>query len=263
MTTRQQAQHWLQSEKPALIIEVLEANGSTPREPGTRMLVSPDATTGTIGGGHLEWQAIRTARTALRTGTLPQDQRIALGPTLGQCCGGALTLRYTPLDDEALAAWPQQQPLFHLQLHGAGHVGRAIVQLLHALPCSVSWIDERDDEFPRDASPPHIERLCIDAPEAEVAEAPPGSFFLVLTHQHDLDLRIVQAVLQRNDFGFLGLIGSATKKARFEHRLRDRGISEQALARMTCPIGVPGIAGKAPEVVAIAVVAQLLQQSTR
>jgi xanthine dehydrogenase accessory factor len=262
MTTQQQAQHWLATQQPTILIEVVETKGSTPREPGTRMLISPDSTTGTIGGGHLEWQAIRTAREALRTGNIPPDQRIALGPTLGQCCGGSLTLRYAPLTPEALATWPTEKHLFHLQLHGAGHVGRAIVRLLHDLPCRVTWIDEREDEFPPEPSPPHIERVCSDGAEAEVAQAPPGSHFLVLTHQHDLDLRIVQAVLQRNDFRFLGLIGSATKKARFEHRLRERGIPEQTLTRMTCPIGVPGVKGKAPAVVAIAVVAQLLQQST-
>ena len=155
-------------------------------------------------------------------------------------------------------------PLFHLQLYGAGHVGRAIVQALAPLPVHVTWIDEREDEFaaaaPAVSTQAHIQTVCIDALEAEVRHAPAGAFYLVLTHQHDLDLRIVEAILRRGDFGFLGLIGSRTKRARFVHRLSERGIASQAIERLTCPIGVPGIEGKEPEVIGAAVVAQLLQQ---
>jgi xanthine dehydrogenase accessory factor len=123
----------------------------------------------------------------------------------------------------------------------------------------VQWIDEREAEFPAAPSAAHIERLCVEPVEAEVAAAPPGAFFLVLTHSHDLDLRITEAILRRGDFGYLGLIGSATKRARFLHRFEQRGVAPDALARITCPIGVPGIPGKEPEVIAVAVVAQLLQ----
>jgi xanthine dehydrogenase accessory factor len=94
-------------------------------------------------------------------------------------------------------------------------VGRAIVRLLAGLPCRVQWIDERESEFPAGPCRPHIERLCVEPVEAEVALAPPGAFYLVLTHSHDLDLAITQAILRRGDFGYLGLIGSATKRARF------------------------------------------------
>ena len=129
------ARAWLAAGRPAMLVQVLEARGSVPREAGTRMLVSADVVAGTIGGGHLELQAITRARAMLagRVST-PQDQPIALGPTLGQCCGGALTLRTAPLDAAALTAWPDEPPLFTLQLYGAGHVGRAIVQLLASLP---------------------------------------------------------------------------------------------------------------------------------
>jgi xanthine dehydrogenase accessory factor len=254
------ARAWLAAGRPAMVVQVLSTRGSVPREAGTRMLVAADAVIGTIGGGHLELQAIARARALLATGdSTPQDQAIALGPTLGQCCGGSLVLRTAPLDTAKLAAWPDAAPLFTLQLHGAGHVGRAIVRLLHDLPCAVQWIDARDSEFPAERDPPHISRLCVDAVDAEVAGAPAGGFFLVLTHSHDLDLAITQAILQRGDFGFLGLIGSATKRARFEARLRQRGIGAAMLARMNCPIGVPGIPGKQPAQIAIAAVAQLLQ----
>jgi len=223
------------------------------------MLVAADTVAGTIGGGHLELQAIQRARAMLAAGAGPEDRAIALGPTLGQCCGGALTLRTTPLDAAALADWPDQAPLFDLQLYGAGHVGRAIVNLLETLPCRVAWIDEREAEFPAAPSAPHITRLCVDAVEAEVQQAPPAAFYLVLTHSHDLDLRITEAVLRRGDFGFFGLIGSATKRARFLSRLAQRGVAAEAIARLTCPIGVAGIPGKQPEQIAVAVAAQLLQ----
>ena len=171
----------------------------------------------------------------------------------------ALDLRFTPLAACDPAHWPLEPPRLFLQLYGAGHVGRAIVRLLADLPCRVWWIDERESEFPAGPLPPHIERVCVEPVEAEVCAAPPGCHYLVLTHSHDLDMAIAQAVLARDDVAWFGLIGSATKRARFEHRLAARGVPADRLARMACPIGLPGIAGKAPEVIAIAVVAQLLQ----
>jgi xanthine dehydrogenase accessory factor len=259
------AEAWLAQGTPAVIVEVAATRGSTPREAGTRMLVSAERTAGTIGGGHLEWRAIADARAWLEAGTarIPV-QRVALGPALGQCCGGALELRFERLQPAHLSCWPQETPRFALQLYGAGHVGRAIVALLARLPCRVQWIDAREDEFPADAGePPHIRRLCVEPVEDEVPGAAPGSFFLVLTHRHDLDLALSEAILRRGDFGFFGLIGSRTKRARFEHRLRERGIAAEDLARMSCPIGLPGITGKEPDVIAVAVVAQLLQAASR
>lgn len=255
------AHAWLDAGVPAIEVRVAEARGSAPREAGTRMLVSRQQAAGTIGGGHLELKAIEIARTMLVANeTMPREQHFPLGPALGQCCGGAVTLAFEPLSEATLALWPAPQPRFHLQLYGAGHVGRAIVNLLAGIDCRVQWIDERESEFPTGPLPPHIERVCVEPVEAEVDEALPGGFYLVLTHSHDLDLRITEAVLRRGDFGFLGLIGSATKRARFSHRFEARGIERQAIGRMTCPIGLPGITGKEPEVIAVSVVAQLLQQ---
>jgi len=260
---RRIALSWLAQGRPARVVQVIEAQGSTPREAGARMLVSAEAVQGTVGGGHLELQAVAQARAALALGGSGGDateRRFALGPSLGQCCGGAVTLRISPLCEDLLAHWPPAVPRFSLQLYGAGHVGRAIVRLLADIDCRVSWIDERDAEFPAGPLPPHIERLCVDEVQAEVAQAPPGAFYLVLTHSHALDLAIVEAVLRRADFGFLGLIGSATKRARFEHRLRERGMDDALLHRMACPIGLPGVTGKEPAVVAVSAVAQLFQQ---
>jgi xanthine dehydrogenase accessory factor len=259
------AADWLAAGEPAVLVEVTEALGSAPREAGTRMLVSTAACAGTVGGGHLELKAIERARRMLACADLaPQSAHYPLGPALGQCCGGAVTLGFAILDAKALAAWPKAAPRFHLQLYGAGHVGRAIVQALAPLNVIVDWIDEREAEFPADAVlPAHIRKVCVDTIEAEVREAPRGAFYLVLTHQHDLDLRIAEAILKRGDFAFFGLIGSRTKRNRFIHRFEQRGISAEAIARVTCPIGVPGIEGKEPEVIAAAVVAQLLQASSQ
>jgi xanthine dehydrogenase accessory factor len=256
---------WLVSQRRAVIVEVSASRGSAPREAGARLLVTALDTAGTVGGGHLELKAIEHARALLRNGEfMPHSEHFPLGPALGQCCGGAVTLSYTPLDADALARWPVKPPRFHLQLYGAGHVGRAIARALAPLNVVVDWIDEREEEFPTEFHehggpwPDHIRKVCVDAVEAEVRTAPPGAFYLVLTHQHDLDLRISEAVLTRGDFGFFGLIGSKTKRQRFIHRFEQRGIARDAIARMTCPIGVPGIVGKEPEVIAAAVVAQLL-----
>jgi xanthine dehydrogenase accessory factor len=251
---------WLAKGRRAYVVQVLQAQGSTPREQGARMLVSADTSEGTIGGGHLEQQAIDEARAALRHGDESVlERRFALGPALGQCCGGTVLLRSRPLDAQALDEWPRPTARFTLQLHGAGHVGREIARLLARIDCHVRWVDQRETEFPDQPPPTHIETLCSDRPSDEVADAPPGAFYLVLTHSHALDFDIVEAVLKRGDFGFLGLIGSHSKRARFVHRLADKGIDEALLERLVCPIGVPGIEGKQPAVVAVAAVAQLLQ----
>jgi xanthine dehydrogenase accessory factor len=261
-TLRATALHWLATGQPAMLVQVAQTRGSVPRETGTRMLVSSQATAGTIGGGHLELQAIAQARAMLAQGQLQTHlQHYALGPSLGQCCGGALDVRTERLQALHLSDWPTPPPLFHLQLYGAGHVGRAIAKLLDDLPCQVQWIDEREDEFPAQPGAAHVKRCCVEPVQAEVRSAPPGSFYLVLTHRHDLDLALCEAILARGDFGYLGLIGSHTKRQRFFHRFEAKGVSAETLARITCPIGLPGISGKQPELIAVAVVAQLLQQA--
>ena len=285
------ARRWLASGERALIVGVDESKGSVPREAGARMLVSERAVEGTIGGGHLEWQAVDLARHALNEAFRQRDtvqasadapqpgtaqaggwtKTFPLGPALGQCCGGVVTLRFDTLSDASLAAWPRSAPRFHLELHGAGHVGQAIVKLLADIDCTVRWIDMRDveDDWPGrpslallSALPPHIAWLPSDQPEAEVRDAPSGACHLVLTHRHDLDLRIIEAVLRRGDAALAGLIGSGSKRARFLHRLAEKGLSEARLAAMVCPIGLPGLTGKEPAVIAVSVVAQLLQRAS-
>lgn len=251
---------WLQAGAPALVVTVAHTQGSVPREAGTRMLVSASTVAGTVGGGHLEQQAIAMAREHLAGANPGQsfEWPVKLGPTLGQCCGGALTLHFLPLTEGLLTDWPEAAPRFTLQLYGAGHVGRAIVHLLTQIPCRVQWIDERESEFPPGPLPAHIEKVCAEPVEAEVTLAVPGCHFLVLTHSHGLDLALAEAILKRGDFAWFGLIGSATKRARFRSRLATKGIPETLLSRMTCPIGLPGITGKEPGVIAASVVAQML-----
>ena len=269
------ASRWFAEGRAACIVSVDAIRGSTPRDQDARMLVALDEVRGTVGGGHLEWRAIDLARQVLREG-MPAEgwtHTFPLGPTLGQYCGGVVTLRFEVLSAVTLAAWHVPPPRFHVELHGAGHVGQAIVKLLSDLDCSVRWIDERADDLPEwdaqaglpdpamlAALPEHITWLPTEAAEREVADAPADACHLVLTHRHDLDLKIIDAVLRRADFRFAGLIGSQTKRARFLHRLAEQGIEPDTLERLTCPIGLPDIQGKEPAVIAIAVVAQLLAE---
>jgi xanthine dehydrogenase accessory factor len=148
---------------------------------------------------------------------------------------------------------------FNVVLFGAGHVGRALVNILGGLPCRVTWIDSRDEEFPP-AVPGNVEVVATDAPEAEADAATPGSYFLVMTHSHALDEQLSERILRRADFAYFGLIGSVAKRRQFERRLAARGIGAESLAAMICPIGVGGIAGKEPGVIAVAVAAELLQR---
>lgn len=266
MSLRDTAAAWLAAGRPAVVVTVSAVRGSTPREAGARMLVAAETQAGTLGGGHLEWQALHRARAALAPGALlPGPQVLSLGPSLGQCCGGEVSLAYRRLDAEALAAWPAPPPRLHLHLFGAGHVGRALVRLLAPLDgVRIVWIDEREAEFAAFTRgdgpwPAGVEPRCVDAVEAEIATMPAGSAALVMTHEHALDERLVEALLRRTDLGWLGLIGSASKRARFASRLRARGLPEARLESLHCPVGVPGLRGKAPEEIAIAIAAQLLR----
>ena len=265
--TRLAAMHWLEQRTPAVVVEIVDARGSAPRGAGTRMLVSAVQAIGTIGGGHLEFKALAAAKAMLAVhDTQARRERYPLGPALGQCCGGVVELEYSLLDDSAIARWPDSPPLMHLQMYGAGHVGQAIATLLATLDVRCDWIDERDDAFAPTTTlgtpwPDSVRRRVADGAEAEVAAAPAGAFFLVLTHDHALDFRIVEAALRRDDAGFVGLIGSKSKRERFRHRLAQRGMSDERVARMQCPVGLAGITGKQPEVIALAVAAQLVQEA--
>ena len=240
------------------------------------MLVTADQTVATIGGGHLEWLAIEHARSMLRGKLAESEQRYPLGASSGQCCGGEMTLRYAWLNASHVAQLVAQQAHWKtLLLFGAGHVARALVGYLAALPLQVVWVDSRDsinsthnstrsthgesDVFPAHL-PANVSTVLSDTPEAELALAPAGSLVLVMTHSHALDEQLIDAALARGGWGYLGLIGSATKRRRFEQRWVARGLTANAYDQLTCPIGDTSNESayrQNPEVLALGVAAQI------
>jgi xanthine dehydrogenase accessory factor len=326
------------AEGAAIMVTVAATRGSAPREAGARIVVGMTTLRGTIGGGHLEFEAVRIARNALceAPGGAPWLVRFPLAARLGQCCGGVATLLFQHVD--ASDTWPTQlaqflarnmpvvllvatssaapllvtgkgttdeespadAPLaaarallaaadptpaqlvpgertwyveriierdFYVVVFGNGHVGRALVQVLAPLPCRVTWVDGREQDFPNTV-PANATIIATDTPEDAVRDAPAGCYFLVMTHNHALDFDLTERILERGDFRYLGLIGSASKRAQFERRLLARGTAAAALKRITCPIGIgagglASIRSKEPGVIAIAVAAELLQQRER
>jgi xanthine dehydrogenase accessory factor len=251
--------------EPACLVRVVHTQGSVPRGVDAWMAVWPDAVLGTIGGGHLELVALLAAREGLGRADTPWPllQRHALGPSLGQCCGGAVQLslqRVEPADVARLRTElaPQGSPL---ALFGGGHVGHALVQVLARLPFQIHWIDSRDGIFPAEL-PETVLAEHSDPVAQAVQDLAPGAQVLIMSFSHAEDLDIVAACLrrqrERGDLPFVGLIGSRTKWATFQRRLRERGFTDTELAHITCPIGLPGIQGKQPEVIAVSVAAQLL-----
>jgi len=259
----EQALQRLSTDK-AVRVTVQATQGSVPRGPGTHMVVFAEGEHGTIGGGHLEFQALAHARRVLMGQTAQIHLRQVLGPSLGQCCGGAVDLAFEAISAADVARMrtlltPQRTPL---ALFGGGHVGKALVHTLASLPFAVRWVDSRDEIFPADV-PDEVDCEHSNPVQAAVADLAADSRVLIMSFSHAEDLDIVIACLkrqrERGDLPFVGLIGSATKWATFRHRLHERGFAPHEIAHITCPIGVPGIAGKEPEVIAVSVAAQLLQ----
>ena len=248
----------------AVLVTVDATQGSVPREAGAWMAVFEDGVIGTVGGGHLELQAIGEARRRLAGAAGEPVLRSPLGPALGQCCGGVVHLRYERVGAADAAALERRLAPVRIPvaLFGGGHVGRAIVAALGPLPFALRWIDSRDEIFP-DAVPDNVECEHSDPVQAAVADIVAGSHVLVMSFSHAEDLDVVAACLrrqrERGDLPFIGLIGSKSKWASFRHALEARGFSKQELAQVTCPIGLAGIRGKQPEVIAAGVAAQLLQ----
>ena len=304
----------LSGEQSCAMVSIVEAKGSAPRDAGARMVVLEDGSfAGTIGGGALEWRAIARAQAALAkagAGESPPPvglARMALGPDLGQCCGGSVRVLlevFTPGrsaevqaladaekaglfvtegriaercvertilirdlpggEDSLLAADGRLLERFGtrkqvLALIGAGHVGRSLIISLAPLDFSVVWIDPRTDAFPS-IVPGDVRVVVTEAPAAELDAVPDGAFVLVMSHSHALDFDVVLAALQARRFDYVGLIGSASKKARFISRLRQAGLGNDDIERLVCPIGIAGIASKQPAAIAASVVADLLRR---
>lgn len=296
------------AQDPAVaLVTVVDARGSTPREAGARMVVTiAGDIAGTIGGGRLELEAIDAAKALVAAGRDTfETRRFALGPSLGQCCGGTVTLgievvtaaRKAEMDD--LAAREAEGGLTtralvrtgapvvrtvlpfagraasalltpdgalaetfapkrrSFALFGAGHVGRALVFALAPLPFDILWVDERREMFPSHV-PSSVEIRLTRDPAGLIPDLQPGAFVAIMTHDHEIDLAILHACLSGERPAYVGLIGSATKRARFESRLKDLGVPSHVSSQFRCPIGVPGIGSKEPALIAAAVAAELL-----
>ena len=309
-----------------------KTRGSTPREAGARMRIGPDRSDGSIGGGHLEHEAIRLARLLPAGGS--GHLRFILGASLGQCCGGEVELAFVPatwldaLTADGLAlplplavapdrqAWrvlrtpagdllpaapgrhdpsrhapsgpaaaPARRPSVdpagdraagvalvrgdppwlligpadpgpRVLLCGAGHVGIALARLLGPLDCRLDWVDGRDDLAPLDD--PGLRRWRDIDPVVAADAAPAGTHLIVMTHDHALDYDIISAALRRDDLPFVGLIGSMTKRRRFDHRLKRDGLAPEQIGRLRCPLGQARTRDKSPAAIAILIAAQLL-----
>jgi xanthine dehydrogenase accessory factor len=211
---------------------------------GGKLFVSHQGTHGTLGAAQCDAAAAAIARELIAGN---RRARLISVPGADSAAGGPYFFD------------PVMPPDFNIVLFGAGHVGRALVNILGGIPCHVTWVDSRDDAFPPTA-PSNVEVVATDAPEAEIDTAAPGSYFLVMTHSHALDEQLSERILRRSDFAYFGLIGSLSKRRQFERRLAGRGIPAESLAAMICPIGVGGIAGKEPGVIAVAVAAEVLER---
>ena len=237
-----------------IIVTVLETRGSTPRDCQAKMVVTLQTSHDTIGGGSLEFAALQHAREMLRRDTPGNMQRqFPLGPELAQCCGGQVELLFE--------CFPSNS--FHVAVYGAGHVGTALVKLLAELPCRVTWLDSREDRLAvamkAVGRPANVSPHECRAPAGSVENMPPATWFIVMTHSHDIDFEIVEAVLSRNDAAFCGLIGSRSKAASFRRRLARKGFSEDETRGLTSPIGLDLGGGKLPMEVAVSVAAQLMR----
>lgn len=246
----------------AILVRIETAEGSTPREAGATMIVTPEASAGTIGGGQLEFHCLDIAREMLASGEAARTLDIPLGPQMGQCCGGRVrvaleqaTLAHVEslrtVETERRAARPA------VLIFGVGHTGRALALRLAPLPFAVTLIDDRDGQM--DNLPAEVACVQLDDPEQAVASAPAGAAFIVLTHSHALDYRLTEAALLRGDAAYVGMIGSATKRARFAASFRRRHPASPALARLTCPIGGDDVDDKRPEVIAVLTAAELVR----
>ncbi len=246
----------------AAAVEVTEAKGSTPREKGTWMVVSPERIFGTIGGGALEFMAIDQAREMLSIGEDRAELDVPLGPEIGQCCGGRVSVEIRRIDaalhdrlNAAARADDARRP--QVYLFGGGHVGHALASTFALLPVHCAVVETRADAL--DGMPDSVETRLTPMPEEMVRDAPAGSAFVVLTHDHALDFLIVAEALKRDDAAYVGMIGSKTKKATFKSWfLKTADGSPEAFARLISPIGGDAVKDKRPSVIAALAVAEIM-----
>lgn len=252
---------FLAANPDAIVCELTSVRGSSPRAQGTFMLVGQTGLFGTIGGGALEYMVIEHARRLIVSGRAEGAMDVPLGPEIGQCCGGRVEVKLSHADAARrlelaamVAAEDVAQP--HVYVFGAGHVGRALAQMLALLPVQLDVIDTRRDEL--DLLPDHIACRAVAMPEAVVRAAPAGSSFVILTHDHALDFLIAQEALARTDTPYVGMVGSRTKRARFASWYLGEGGEAAALERLVLPIGEMGLGDKRPAVIAALAAAEIM-----
>jgi xanthine dehydrogenase accessory factor len=259
---REDIREFLRREPDCVFVEVTGAAGSTPRDTDAWMLVAADCIFGTVGGGQLEYMAIDHARRALRQGRPAEAMNVPLGPEIGQCCGGRVGLSFTDMNtalatfliargDREMASRP------HVYVFGAGHVGDALAMALSLVPLRIILVDTREEELSA-SNVPGIETCLAAMPEALVRDAPAGSSFVILTHDHALDFLIAAEALRRDDAAYVGMIGSKTKRATFASWAKKEGLSEDAIGRLVLPIGGKTVSDKRPSVIAAMTSAEIL-----
>ena len=233
-----------------VLVTVLETRGSSPRDTGSKMVISEDQVFDTIGGGALEFQTIQIARELLLSSRVASQhtQSFNLGKDLKQCCGGVVTVFFE--------VFPVSN--FNIVIFGAGHIGKALVKIVEDVDCRVKWFDSRPELFPKTTSS-NIEIIPMSQPELAVESCHENSYFLVMTHDHALDQQLCEAILSRKDSRYCGLIGSATKGLKFRQRLMKKGYTQQELEGLRCPAGLTSLKSKKPMEIAISMVAELLQ----
>lgn len=243
-----------QQQQAYVLVTLLGTSGSTPRHTGTKMVIAADVAYGSIGGGHLEYKVIAEARNVLQQAN-PQPaqclKHFQLSASLGQCCGGetSVLLEYFPASG------------INIMLFGAGHVGRALVTILQDLPCQVQWVDSREQEFPHQylAGKGNVTAIVTDEPEAEIQLMPANSYYLIMTHNHQLDFDLCRQLLKRQDFAYLGLIASQTKWNRFRQKFKQFEINPELYQRIKSPVGLEQVKGKLPMEVAVSIAGELIQ----
>jgi xanthine dehydrogenase accessory factor len=261
MTRSTELAAFLATNSDAIVCELTSVRGSSPREQGTFMLVGRNALFGTIGGGALEYMVIEHARRLIANGQAEEAMDVPLGPEIGQCCGGRVGVSLAYADADRRAALKAQvasedAALPHVYVFGAGHVGRALAQILSILPVQLEVIDTRREEL--GLLPAGVAARVVAMPEAVVRSAPEGSSYVIMTHDHALDFLLAQEALARLDAPYIGMVGSATKRARFASWFKAEGGEAKALERLVLPIGKQGLGDKRPAVIAALAAAEIM-----
>lgn len=242
---------------PYVLITILGLRGSAPRDSGTKMIITEQQTYASIGGGKLEFMVIDKARQMLDQPYSSQCvEYYPLGPKLGQCCGGSTTVLFE--------YFSQQHT--ELMLFGAGHVGHALSKILLDLPIRLHWVDNRAAQFTDTDVHESLSRKRIvisDMPVNEIKDMPPNAYYLIMTHDHQLDFDLCCAILQRNDAAYIGLIGSQTKWQRFRKRLLSKGFAEPQIDQINCPVGLATVPGKRPMEVAVSIAGSVINRYHR